>query len=145
MLVSLSLSLLLPQKRHKADRETNNRPVDVISSSGIVAVKSAKIKAGNVLKIKNGEFFPADLVLLRSSTSDGICYIETANLDGETNLKLRKAPSPTQQLDQDALAKTRDFIDEQKPNNDLYDVETKKFLFRFLSLAGTRTLADIDL
>lgn len=34
--------------------------------------------------------FPADLVLLSSGHPEGVCYIETMNLDGETNLKLKK-------------------------------------------------------
>ena len=49
------------------------------------------MKVGNVVKIYKNDYFPADLVLLNSSTPKGICYIETKNLDGETNLKHKLA------------------------------------------------------
>ena len=34
---------------------------------------------------------PADIVLLDSSDETGVAYVETANLDGEKNLKLKQA------------------------------------------------------
>ena len=51
------------------------------------------IKCGDIVEVKCDTQLPCDLVLLHSDTSDGICYVTTANLDGETNLKRRFVPS----------------------------------------------------
>ena len=48
-------------------------------------------------------FFPADIVLLASTNPDGICYVETINLDGESNLKIKQALDQTKTLDDAAL------------------------------------------
>ena len=49
--------------------------------------KSADLKVGDIIKVEEGEYFPADIVLLKTSEKKGNCAIETKNLDGETNLK----------------------------------------------------------
>lgn len=42
--------------------------------------------------INKDEEFPADMILIKSSKKTGIAYVDTMNLDGETNLKERTAP-----------------------------------------------------
>ena len=49
-----------------------------------------KVVVGDFIKLQSDEIIPADLLLLNSSDANSICHIETANLDGETNLKQKE-------------------------------------------------------
>lgn len=49
------------------------------------------IVVGDFVRIYNDEELPADIIILSTSDPDGGCYVETKNLDGETNLKNRQS------------------------------------------------------
>jgi len=50
---------------------------------------------GDIVKVKEMETFPADLIVVSSNFEKGECYIETASLDGEKNVKPRMSPKET--------------------------------------------------
>ncbi|KAI1392437.1 phospholipid-translocating P-type ATPase [Hypoxylon trugodes] len=49
------------------------------------------LQVGDFVRLYNDDELPADVIVLATSDSDGACYVETKNLDGETNLKVRQA------------------------------------------------------
>ncbi|KAI0138083.1 phospholipid-translocating P-type ATPase [Hypoxylon sp. NC0597] len=49
------------------------------------------LQVGDFVRLYNDDELPADIIVLATSDSDGACYVETKNLDGETNLKVRQA------------------------------------------------------
>ncbi|KAK7411392.1 hypothetical protein VNO78_02825 [Psophocarpus tetragonolobus] len=109
-------------RRKKQDIEVNNRRVILHKGDGIFEYTEWKnLKVGNIVKIMKDEFFPADLLLLSSSYDDAICYVETMNLDGETNLKLKQGLDVTSSLQEDF--KFHDFravVKCEDPNANLY-------------------------
>nr|XP_037870830.1 probable phospholipid-transporting ATPase IA isoform X9 [Bombyx mori] len=109
-------------KRHRADDETNRRLVEVLRERRWVAIRWEHLQIGDICKVLNNQFFPADLVLLASSEPQGISFIETSNLDGETNLKIRQAQPDTARLDAaPALADFRATVQCEPPNRHLYE------------------------
>ncbi|XP_060129441.1 phospholipid-transporting ATPase VA-like [Zootoca vivipara] len=79
-----------------------------------------EVKVGDFIQLRCNEIIPADILLLSSSDPDGLCHIETANLDGETNLKQRQVVRGFLELDSefDPL-KFTSLIECEEPNNDL--------------------------
>uniref|UniRef100_A0A915LFS6 Uncharacterized protein n=1 Tax=Meloidogyne javanica TaxID=6303 RepID=A0A915LFS6_MELJA len=83
-------------QRHRNDRIVNQRVAYVLRYNtkrgkiDICEEEWMNVKVGDIVRMESGDFIAADLLLLSTSDS-GICYIETAELDGETNLKTRMA------------------------------------------------------
>lgn len=100
----------------------NNRKIKVHRGGGEFASTEWKnLKVGDIVKVEKDHFFPADLVLLSSSYEDGICYVETMNLDGETNLKLKQALDATSGVQEDSSFRDLQAVIKcEDPNANLY-------------------------
>ena len=85
-----------------------------------VPVTLESLRVGQIVRVLRGELVPADLVLLKSSESDGICFLETAAIDGESNLKLRQALTQIPLL-MDNLTDSVIICDH--PNNEIYNFQ----------------------
>uniref|UniRef100_A0AAY4DAS8 Phospholipid-transporting ATPase n=1 Tax=Denticeps clupeoides TaxID=299321 RepID=A0AAY4DAS8_9TELE len=74
-------------------------------------VSHLTVAVGEIVKINGKDFVPADAILLSSSEPQGMCYIETSNLDGETNLKIRQGLQITSEMkDIDSLMHLYEFV-----------------------------------
>lgn len=55
-------------------------------------VKWVDVQVGDVVEVSRGDQIPADIVLLHADGRNGMAYIETMALDGETSLKSKQPP-----------------------------------------------------
>uniref|UniRef100_A0A2K6GCR5 Phospholipid-transporting ATPase n=1 Tax=Propithecus coquereli TaxID=379532 RepID=A0A2K6GCR5_PROCO len=80
-----------------------------------------EVAVGDIVKVVNGQYLPADVVLLSSSEPQAMCYVETANLDGETNLKIRQGNHTAEMQTREVLMKLSGTVECEGPNRHLYD------------------------
>ena len=80
-------------QRTKFDKSQNSILVTVYRDKIWKEVPSSTLEMGELVFVRQNELFPADLVIIDSSLPEGICYVETASLDGEKHLKQRTSPS----------------------------------------------------
>ncbi|KAM7415669.1 hypothetical protein PAMA_017953 [Pampus argenteus] len=138
--------------RHRSDNQVNNRKVQVLIDRKLRSEKWMEVQVGDIIKLENNQFVTADLLLLSSSEPLNLVYVETAELDGETNLKVRQALPVTGDLGDD-IEKLADFNGEvrcETPNNRLdrftgtltfagqkYSLDNEKILLRGCTLRNT--------
>lgn len=76
--------------RYREDKRLNQSRTTVIGSPD--RNKWESVRVGDILRVSEREPLPADIVLVASSNEDGLAYIETKQLDGESNLKVKVVP-----------------------------------------------------
>ncbi|XP_029917732.1 phospholipid-transporting ATPase IA isoform X2 [Myripristis murdjan] len=109
-------------KRHNADNVVNKKECQVLRNGAWEIVHWEKVEVGDIIRVNGSDFVPADAVILSSSEPQGMCYIETSNLDGETNLKIRQGLQSTAEIkDIDSLMRLSGRMECESPNRHLYE------------------------
>jgi len=79
------------------------------------------VQVGDFLRLYTDEEIPADMVVLATSDPDGACYVETKNLDGETNLKVRSAMHCSRNVRHARHCEKAEFVIESEgPHSNIY-------------------------
>jgi phospholipid-transporting ATPase len=124
LLVSAGKELIEDYKRKSSDKTLNNSKARVLRGSSFQETKWINVAVGDIVRVESEEPFPADIVLLASSEPEGLCYIETANLDGETNLKIKQAiPETCVMVSSSDLSRLGGKLRSEQPNSSLYTYE----------------------
>ncbi|KAI0230344.1 putative phospholipid-transporting ATPase IF [Lamellibrachia satsuma] len=107
--------------RHRTDAEVNSRVVHVLRDGVLQTLHSRDIQVGDIVKVPTNHAIPCDMVMLSSDNKDGYCYITTANLDGETNLKRFSSIKETRECDNvTSLTELCAVAECEQPTSDLY-------------------------
>lgn len=107
-------------RRHRSDRNENNREAHIYQFGQFRIKKWKNIHAGEVVKIFCDETIPCDMVLLGTSDPNGVAYIQTMNLDGESNLKTRYARLETTSMCAE-VGSYSGIIRCEQPNRNIYE------------------------
>ena len=86
------ITALEDKQRHRDDYEANSSKCFVMEDGVAIQKKWSEIQVGDILKMRNRDPIPADCLIIAASDEppQGVCYVETKSLDGETNLKLKQ-------------------------------------------------------
>jgi len=140
ILVSMTKDFIEDFKRQRSDNEENNNSVLVldIEKNEFVPKKWEELRVGDKVKILCDNQIPADLIIIRSSMEGGICYVETKNLDGETNLKhkivrkeLQEFLENSEENKENPLKSTLNFSGEINCENPNFSLDTFEGTLKF--------------
>ena len=100
---------ILDLKRYKQDKEINrHKYAKVFEENELIKTDYDNkywedINVGDLVEIQKNEEIPADILILQSSLPTGMCFVDTMNLDGETNLKEKMVPLGLKEVEKEKL------------------------------------------
>ncbi|XP_050074258.1 phospholipid-transporting ATPase IF [Anopheles maculipalpis] len=125
--------------RYRADNMVNFSPVTVIRGGETIDIRCQDIRRGDIVLMSRDCDIPCDVVLLQSSDEHGRCYVTTANLDGETNLKTMAAPKGVPSVPPERL-NTIGRIEYERPHTDLYSFNGRIELADMFVIGGEHSV-----
>ncbi|BFU18284.1 phospholipid-transporting P-type ATPase, putative [Entamoeba histolytica HM-1:IMSS-B] len=121
-------------RKFRADKKLNKVEYDKLQSDGnLIKIKASQIYPGDILVLPNNSRIPADGIPLQTTNEDGLVFIETSELDGESNLKQRLVPSHFIDKSYEDICKLKgDFLTTQPdPNFDhfvgTFEIESQSY------------------
>ena len=139
LIISLIKEAVEDYRKYSNDKKLNNANVLIFKEKRFYREKCQNIKVGNIIKIYKDDLIPADVLIIKSSLKNGLCYMQTANLDGENALKPREAFNYTQNKVKNKVKIIQNLFDYQEgnfyiealpPNKSIYDIEGTVFVYK---------------
>nr|VDD24989.1 unnamed protein product [Brassica oleracea] len=116
--------------RFLSDKIANEKQVWIVKHGIKKHIQAQEIQVGNIVWLRENDEVPCDLVLLGTSDPQGVCYVETAALDGETDLKTRVLPSACVGIDDlELLHRMKGVLECPVPDKDIRRFDANMRLF----------------
>ncbi|GBB83626.1 hypothetical protein RclHR1_10320004 [Rhizophagus clarus] len=107
--------------KNKGNNNSAGIGTNLKNSAKWTASRWQDVKVGDIVRLENDESIPADIIILSTSEPDGLCYVETKELDGETNLKIRHCISSTASIKSELDCERVSFyVESEPPHSNLY-------------------------
>eukprot|EP01137_Pigoraptor_chileana_P037558 Opistho-2@34829 len=127
-------------KRYKSDLTVNKRKTEIMRNGNWEDERWDAIAVGDMVRVENNQPVPADIIVLATNDPECQCFIETCELDGETNLKVRRAIKPTMRMtDPSQFARLEAEFETEEPNMNLH-----RFVGKVTEFSGDVTPIDND-
>ena len=107
-------------KKYSNDKKFNNSKSQIYNSKkkDFEEIFWKDMKVGNIVKLVRNESIPCDVLIIETSSENGLSYLETSNLDGESALKPREC------FNYINLENYNQFeIHIDKPNKNIYQID----------------------